>query len=338
MTVQDVSVISTDQFEAILAAQRAEPAPIDVAQPVEDVDTAPPVPQVEPAPVAPEPPEVTPDPVPTPPEPEVAAPVEDAPPVIEPPSEDVAIEAPQPSETPAPQQADRVAPEPVAQPEPDVTEDDTQQDAVTEDDQADVPAPEQDATAPAEATTEIVTEADEAGLAPASSARPPSRRPTPPVETAEAPEPESTPAAEPESTPEPEPEAPSSDNVADDIAAAVAEAQSTAPVGPPLTGGEVEGLRVAVSQCWNVGTLSSEAQDTTVTVFVAMNQDGTPQQDSIAMQSFSGGSEAAARRVFETARRAIIRCGGRGFPLPAEKYGQWQEIEMTFKPDGVFWR
>jgi len=42
--------------------------------------------------------------------------------------------------------------------------------------------------------------------------------------------------------------------------------------------------------------------------------------------------------VFETARRAIIRCGADGFPLPVEKYGQWREIEMTFNPEGMFWR
>lgn len=64
-----------------------------------------------------------------------------------------------------------------------------------------------------------------------------------------------------------------------------------------------------------------------------MAQDGTPITGSIRMASFSGGSEAAARQAFEAARRAIIRCGARGFDLPAEKYGQWQEIEMTFNPE-----
>ena len=42
---------------------------------------------------------------------------------------------------------------------------------------------------------------------------------------------------------------------------------------------------------------------------------------------------AAAQQAFEAARRAIIRCGVSGFDLPAEKYDQWQEIEMTFNPE-----
>ena len=39
-----------------------------------------------------------------------------------------------------------------------------------------------------------------------------------------------------------------------------------APAGPPLTFGQREGLRVAVSQCWNVGSLSTEALRTIVTI------------------------------------------------------------------------
>ena len=41
------------------------------------------------------------------------------------------------------------------------------------------------------------------------------------------------------------------------------------------------------------------------------------------------------RQAFEAARRAIIRCGSRGFPLPAEKYDQWREVEMVFNPEGM---
>ena len=40
------------------------------------------------------------------------------------------------------------------------------------------------------------------------------------------------------------------------------------PRGPPMTQGEREALRVAVQQCWNVGSLSSEALRTTVVVSV----------------------------------------------------------------------
>ena len=70
----------------------------------------------------------------------------------------------------------------------------------------------------------------------------------------------------------------------------------------------------------------------------AMNEDGTPRAESIRMVGSDGGGEAAARKVFDTARRAILRCGARGFPLPSEKYDQWRQIEMRFNPEGMFLR
>jgi hypothetical protein len=81
-----------------------------------------------------------------------------------------------------------------------------------------------------------------------------------------------------------------------------------------------------------VGTLSSEATQTVVVVSMQMNQNATPVVGSITMDSFEGGSSASARRVYDAARRAIIRCGAQGFNLPQEKYSQWQTIEMTFDP------
>ena len=54
---------------------------------------------------------------------------------------------------------------------------------------------------------------------------------------------------------------------------------------------------------------------------------------TIRMLSSTGGSGTAAKQAFEAARRAIIRCGAKGFQLPPEKYGQWRDIEMTFNPE-----
>ncbi|MBZ4023993.1 hypothetical protein CKO11_16195 [Rhodobacter sp. TJ_12] len=102
--------------------------------------------------------------------------------------------------------------------------------------------------------------------------------------------------------------------------------------GPPVTAGEKEALIVDVKQCWNVGALSSEALRTSVTVRVDMQPDGHPITGSIRMVGFEGGSDAAARQAYEAARRAIVRCGSDGFPLPAEKYSWWQQIEIVFDP------
>jgi len=100
-----------------------------------------------------------------------------------------------------------------------------------------------------------------------------------------------------------------------------------------LSRGEKDALRVSVSRCWNVGSLSTEALDVTVVVGVSMAQNGKPEQSSIRLLSSSGGSDGAAQKAFQTARRAIIRCGAAGYDLPAEKYGQWRNIEMTFNPE-----
>jgi hypothetical protein len=107
----------------------------------------------------------------------------------------------------------------------------------------------------------------------------------------------------------------------------------TAPSGPPLTGGEKDALVIAVKACWNVGALSTDALKTIVTVGVSMDQGGMPIQNSIRMIGYEGGDEAAARQAYEAGRRAIIRCAKNGYPLPPEKYSQWQEVEIVFNPE-----
>jgi len=149
------------------------------------------------------------------------------------------------------------------------------------------------------------------------------------------------PAPRPARPAAPAPRAPDPARTEDAVAAALSEAlagaqarpATAAPSGPPLSAGEKEALRVAVSSCWNVGSLSSAALATTVVVAVSLTQDGKPQMETIRMVSSSGGSEASAKQAFEAARRAIIRCGARGFALPAEKFDRWRDIEMTFNPE-----
>ena len=88
-----------------------------------------------------------------------------------------------------------------------------------------------------------------------------------------------------------------------------------------------------LQKCWNTGSLSTEALKTTVVVGVSMNEDGTPDTGTIRMISSSGGTGGSVQQAFQAARRAIIRCGARGFALPSEKYEQWRDIEMTFNPE-----
>lgn len=324
--VQDVTVISAEEFdrmsgrsdapEVVAALSEPDqpeetPAPEVAAEP----DTPPAQTQPDPAPepVAEPLPETLPEPVPPAPEPQ---------PEPEPaltPDPDPAAVVPTPPQRPS----ERVAPEPVAPPPPDARPDPVAQEEVVADSAAETPREAQEATAPEEAATEIVTEAEEtAALAPTRSPRPAVR----PARSA----PRPTPAAE---APKP---APTEDAVAAALAEALAgsrQAAPAAPSGPPLSAGEKEALRVAVSSCWNVGSLSSEALATTVVVAVSLTQDGKPQVDTIRMVSHSGGGAGAAKQAFEAARRAIIRCGAKGYDLPAAKYDRWRDIEMTFNPE-----
>ncbi len=332
----EVSVISGADFDAMVAAAQPPQQVTEVAQPL-DPEVSPQQPDVtstpdraieQPAPLQTQTPPEDAAPVVT----EQALPpetrVDDTPPELQEPVGDIAVLVPQIAPQAAPRPVERVAPEPVAQPDPEATPDPVEQQAIAPDTTGEAVEREtQEATAPPEATSEIVTEAT---ASPAASARPPGRRPAPPVQQA------ATPAPQTPNTPNPEPAAQANTQPVnnDDVLAALSAAQQpvAAPSGPPLSAGEKDALRVAVSQCWNIGSLSTESLGTTVVISVSMNQNGTPQNDTIRMISASGGSDDAARRVFDSARRAIILCGSRGFNLPPEKFGQWQSIEMTFDP------
>ncbi|WP_299502759.1 energy transducer TonB [uncultured Roseobacter sp.] len=332
-----VSVISGAEYAAMVAAGQAPQSTTEVAQPSspEVTPDAPEIAAADDTATEQTPPAQaeTPDAEDAPDVSQLAPPqadVSDEAPILPEPPADVAVLVPEVSDTPVPEASERVAPEAVAQPDPEAIPDPVEQEAVVPDEAGETPEDPAEATAPEAAATEIVTEAEKPSALPTTSARPPARRPEAPVETAqpaETPEPE-TPAAE---TP--------SESTEDAVASALAEALATessapsTPQGPPLSAGEKEALRVAVSNCWNVGSLSTDALATTVVVSVAMSLDGKPVTSSIRMASSSGGTEQAARQAFEAARRAIIRCGAKGFELPVEKYSQWQDIEMTFNPE-----
>lgn len=343
VTVAQVSLMSSSEFDALQEASAgaapSEPAKAEPQQPAEQpAETPPPVPEDVPQDVpvsdAPQPIEA-PDPV------APLADTEQPVPVV-------------PSDVkPKPRPIDRVAAVPVDKTEdaPDVADEATPK--ASEDAAPDAPVVEkQPEAAPQEATTQIVTEAveteDNAPQLPKTASLPPRSRPKDLVKP-------ETPPEEQVATAEPAPEEPS-DPAADAIAAAVAAAaseepaadapaestdtgaatgQSNAPSGPPMTGAETDAMRVAVQACWNVGALSMEALRTTVVVGFSVKPDGKPDSPTIKLVSSEGGSDVSTAQAYEAARRAIIRCGSKGFPLPPEKYETWKEIELVFDPNGM---
>lgn len=328
----------------------AEPEVVDTPPPPAEAPAPPPVPEQPPA-------EVTPPPQDAPPPPSQNAP---PPPPAEMTSPDPVVlpNAPQSAARPQPRPAPRVAAEAVAPPPPDVTTAPVVQENVQPAEEA--PAEPQEveelpATAPEETATEIVTEAAQPSGAPESATRPqtrPQRRqpapePERPAETpAETPRPTETPAERPAETPAERPaQTPAVDTTADDIAAAVAAAAAaavgeaaTAPAasqGAPMTGAERDAFRLAVSGCWAVDT-GSEAAMVQLTVAFELDRAGRVVGNEVRRVSASGGSDAAVQVAFDTARRAILRCQGQnGYQLPADKFDQWQMVEMTFDPSGM---
>ncbi|MEM7645098.1 MAG: hypothetical protein AAF366_21685, partial [Pseudomonadota bacterium] len=204
-------------------------------------------------------------------------------------------------------------------------------------------APAETPAAPEEAAPVIVTEADTPSAAPERSIRPQRRpsRPTPAVAETEAPAEETPPPAEAPTETASATEATTSETTEEprqiDTSAALeaalggSGAAEPAAAGPPLTQGERDGLRVAVQGCWVVDPGAPSAR-AIVTVGVEMDRDGNPLTNTIRLVSSEGEGGAASDRAFEAARRAIIRCARGGYDLPANKYEQWREIEITFDP------
>jgi hypothetical protein len=253
--------------------------------------------------------------------------------VVENPAQVAVLES---SPRPPPRRVDRIAPTPQEAPPPEAVTSDsappTPQPAPSEDPAPQVIEERPRETAPPEAATRTVTEADRPTEEPErpqagslTESRRPQRRP-PGLETQQATAP--TPAR---------PTAPDSDAVAAAAAAAAAVAASStdtgtggtgrAPTGPPLTGGEIDGLHRAIAACWLVGQVSTDTSYSVVRIGVTMRPDGVP--EAVRLISASGPSDAGTRSAFETARRAILRCAANGV-LPQEKFEQWREIEMEF--------
>jgi hypothetical protein len=357
VAVTSVSLMTSAEFDAMASAAPKPPVEEPALEAPAEVQTDPvssPRPAAKPVREAAPAPEPQPETETNPDVSEIAALPE--PEVIEAP-EPIAPVAPveQPvlvpnTEEAKPLDAPRVAPVPAEAPEPDAEIAETPTPAVSPDAVGEVVEEEvRPEAAPEAATTQIITEAvetdDAPELAPTASLRP-RQKPVAAART-EAPVEEQVASAETETPAEETPseesiaEATEEVNVDDAVAAALAEAATEtsgntgtdAPAGPPMTDGEKDALRVAVQQCWNVGSLSSDALRVTVTVGVSMGQTGVPDAGSIRMIAFEGGSEGAARQAYEAARRAIIICGKNGFPLPADKYDQWRDIEMVFNPE-----
>lgn len=336
MQVMDVSVMSGEEFEQMMAARTPVPGDAPPTAPVQpQIDLAPPPPAVG-TPPEPAPP---PNPVETPmsetlppPAPEMppadvtdAAPAAPAPPAMPVPVPDLP-----PSDDPTQAPANRIAATPTAPPPPDAQISDIAREAVVPDETAtaEVAVPEQQATAPEQTATEIVI-ADERPRGAVERSLRPIARPARPAPPAAAAEPQT--ATEPAPAPAPLPD--TSDAVADALAAAVADSAAPAvQAGPPMTGSERDSFRIAVNSCWNVDP-GSVAARVIIEVGFTLTREGLVEGEPRLLSS--DGDQFATSTAFEAARRAILRCQRGGYQLPVDKYDQWREVVITFDPSGM---
>lgn len=342
MQTIDVAVVSGEEFEALMR-------PAQTPLPGSAAPDAPVQPQAEPAPdavAAQDDPAVTaflPDPVaapeaevPPPPPPPAAPqaevadapPPEPAPPAPTPPPADLNV-----ADRPVPRQAPTVAPLPAAPPPPDAQVDEVVREEAVPDETAppELVEEEQVATAPPEATDQIVIEDQTPSGAVETSMRPTARpsRPTPP---AAAPSEDAQVAETAPSEPDEESGADVEAALAAALAAASAADAPDVAAGPPMTGSEKDAFRVAVNSCWIVDP-GSPAARVTVDVGFRLDRNGTVQGDVRLISS--DGEQSATNIAFETARRAILRCQRGGYDLPADKYDQWKDVVITFDPSGM---
>ena len=364
VSVTQVALMSGAEFDAMLAAVPPATAPSAPAPPPAAPLARPdpkPAPEPAPEPVpqpAPEP-EPAPQPVPDP-APQVVPDPQPAPPSVLPEADSAVISPPtdgvggssQPivsSKPPAERPADRIAPEVAPAPPENVPEaaEATPETAPTPDAAAEIPAPE--AAQRPEAGTVLRTEANDvvvenapppplAASAPPSMPRSiprPKARPDRLAAVAPDPKPEPEPKAEakPEPTPDPKPAAnpdpPQRTIDQQSISASLAEAMAADGPALPLRIGEEDGIKRAIANCWNSGTLSTEAMRSTLRLLIKMNPDRTV--EDIELIESTAPSKAAEGALMRTARSAIVRCISNA-DLATDRYDAWREIPLEFDP------
>jgi len=246
---------------------------------------------------------------------------------------------PKPSDTPTPDVSPREepAPEPEPQPEPVPT---TEVASIPEPPQEVQPDPVPDATETAEPLPqEVQPEARIPENVPVPSLRP--ERPQ--AQTAQT---DQRRENEPRQQAEAPPPAPESESKEDEVAALLNQEQASGggaqrtqqqaalggqqnTGGSELTQSEMDALRNQIQACWNPPAAVDAGN---LRVSIRFKLDPSGMVEGAPSVTESSGNRAAD----ESARRAILICGQRGYNLPAEKYDAWRDVVVNFDPSEMF--
>lgn len=92
-------------------------------------------------------------------------------------------------------------------------------------------------------------------------------------------------------------------------------------------------VSLAVSRCWNIGSLSTNALSVTIKVSFEVDAQNRPVADTISGIGLKDGNSEtgiAFDQAFQSARRAILRCGANGLPIPENGPTR---LEVVFDPE-----
>jgi len=99
----------------------------------------------------------------------------------------------------------------------------------------------------------------------------------------------------------------------------------------PLSMSEKDGIIQQIQRCWNVPAGAKDADSLIVPLHIELTQDGTVTKVELSGESSRYHSDSFFRAAADSAMRAVRKCSPLK-NLPAEKYGNWQVMELNFNP------
>jgi len=95
-----------------------------------------------------------------------------------------------------------------------------------------------------------------------------------------------------------------------------------------LSGAEKNALRAQLKKCWKLPASMSPTQTTRVVMRVFLKRDGALSADPILVEASASRDGPA---LVQAATRALKECAPYAF-LPADKYGEWKILDLSFSP------
>jgi hypothetical protein len=98
-----------------------------------------------------------------------------------------------------------------------------------------------------------------------------------------------------------------------------------------LTAEEISAFRTQLQKCWKAPAGMAEAQNLRAVLRVALSPRGTLTKQPLLIEA---SASTYGPKLVETATRALRQCQPFTF-LPAEKYQEWQLLDLSFSPRGL---